>query len=172
MEEIWKNARTPGYSVSSLGRVRSEARVVNRGRYSVSWPEKILKPRPHSGGYLRVQLGGSKDYYIHRLVAEAFLDNPNNLPEVNHIDGVKSNNNVDNLEWVTPSENSRHAYDVGLSRRSLLTVEDKCGNILHTNKTVSELVNLGYHQSAISRCLSGRLKSHMGCIFKRSEYDF
>jgi hypothetical protein len=67
-----------------------------------------LKPQPDKEGYLRVNLQ-AKMYRIHRLVASAFIGNPENKPSVNHKDGVKSNNHVDNLEWVTHKENFQHA---------------------------------------------------------------
>lgn len=68
------------------------------------------------GGYKAIRYN-AKQYSVHRLVAEAFIDNPNNKPEVNHIDGNKDNNNVSNLEWVTHSENIKHAWDTGLRNR-------------------------------------------------------
>lgn len=73
----------------------------------------ILKSHNHTGGYLRGRVNG-KDFYIHRLVATAFVDNPENKGEVNHIDGNKKNNRADNLEWCTSSENKKHAYKTGL----------------------------------------------------------
>ena len=89
--EIWKNIECfEQYSVSNLGNVRNN----QTGR--------ILKPRKHTGGYMRVMLCKDKkhyDYYIHRLVAMAFISNPKNLPEVNHKDEDKTNNVVENLEW-------------------------------------------------------------------------
>lgn len=98
------------------------------GRYTVTetgmvWSSKTkrwLKPRMHTGGYLRVNLytGESpknpKDFYIHRLVGEAFLQKEEGQDEVNHIDGNKTNNNVSNLEWVTDKQNKRHAIETGL----------------------------------------------------------
>ena len=65
---------------------------------------KTLKPRYTKGGYGRVQIDG-KDYYIHRLVAESFIPNPDNKPEVNHINTIKTDNRVENLEWCTQKEN-------------------------------------------------------------------
>ena len=78
---------------------------------------KIIKPYDNGHGYLAVQLwknGKCKQFYIHRLVAAAFIPNPNNYREINHIDGDKTNNSVSNLEWCDRSINVKHAYDTGL----------------------------------------------------------
>lgn len=74
---------------------------------------RILKPQLNSKGYLRVQLCG-KRYFVHRLVAEKYLPNPNNLEQVNHKDGNKTNNNIENLEWVSNQTNRTHAVEHGL----------------------------------------------------------
>lgn len=90
---------------------------------------KILKSYVETNGYKRVVLsidGKRKLYYVHRLLAEAFIDNPENKDCVNHIDGNKLNNSVDNLEWVTYSENTQHAVKTGLHK-----VGENCYNYKH-----------------------------------------
>jgi|APGre2960657404_1045060.scaffolds.fasta_scaffold17497_3 hypothetical protein len=79
--------------------------------------EKQLKPSKDNGGYLGVQVcknGVVKRFLIHRMVGECYLDNVNNLPEINHEDGNKSNNRYCNLKWTTSSDNKKHAYNNGL----------------------------------------------------------
>lgn len=95
------------YHVSNFGRTKS----FYKGKV------KILKPL-FVRGYLHVALyfgGKPKHFQVHRLVAQAFISNPDNKPQVNHIDGNKLDNYVGNLEWATQSENTKHAYDTGLA---------------------------------------------------------
>jgi len=92
-----------GYEISSLGRIKNK-----KG--------KILKQSDNGKGYKKVSLSGIGQKYIHRLVAQYFLTNPENKRTVNHIDGNKSNNNVSNLEWATYSENQIHAKNSGLCK--------------------------------------------------------
>ena len=100
------------YQVSNLGRVKSLARTSFHPKgYIAQYKEKILKQSFERNGYVRVGLsknGKVKSYYVHVLVAEAFIPNPDNLPEVNHIDENKMNNKVDNLEWCDHNYNSNH----------------------------------------------------------------
>ena len=102
MQEIWKDIPNfNGYQASDKGFIFSKKR------------NKILIPHPNEKGYLRVCLhvkGKSTTQKVHRLVALTFLENPNNLPEVNHKDGNKLNNRVDNLEWCTHTHNMREAF--------------------------------------------------------------
>lgn len=102
------------YQVSDFGRVKAIERIKKNQYSSFIVDERILKPAKDKGGYLYVYLNGNKFSYIHRLVAITFLDNPENKEQVNHIDGVKKNNFLNNLEWTTKSENVQHAYDIGL----------------------------------------------------------
>src|SRR5699024_473267 len=101
------------YKVSNLGRVRAIERVI-RGR---TYPDKILSQRMDRYGYLRTSLyknGKPKTMTIHRIVAENFIPNEGRKLTVNHKDGNKLNNKLNNLEWATWSENNQHALDTGL----------------------------------------------------------
>lgn len=109
MEEIWKQIDDGygQYQISTFGRVRSLKRK----------NEKILSLDKDRNGYMNVKLskdGVIQKFKVHRLVALAFIANPDNLPEINHKDGNKANNCINNLEWTTRSQNMKHAYDTGL----------------------------------------------------------
>ena len=108
------------YEVSNLGRVRALARTVLCRNQVCSflrtYPAKLLPAHALEHGYMQVTLnkhGKSKAFLVHRLVAQAFLPNPDNKPEVNHKDRNGSNNAVSNLEWVTKLENMQHALATG-----------------------------------------------------------
>ena len=118
--EIWKDiSGYEKYEVSNFGKVRSRARkcVDTWGRECFR-KTKILSPASDHKGYMFVVLydknQNTKAIKIHRLVAEAFIPNPNEYQQINHIDGNKKNNNKSNLEWCTGSQNIRHAYENGL----------------------------------------------------------
>lgn len=106
---MWRTVcRNPNYGVNEFGEVCSFRQ------------NKVLSPKRNHDGYLRIQLwekGRCEFVAIHRLVAEAFIPNPEGKPFVNHIDSNKQNNLVDNLEWCTQKENINHAWENGLSHR-------------------------------------------------------
>lgn len=106
LEEIWKEVEENNdYLISSKGRVYSLKR------------KTYLKPHKNRDGYLRVWLyknNKKKMVFIHRLVACAYIPNPLNKPQVNHENGIKNDNRVENLSWMTRSENMKHCYDIGL----------------------------------------------------------
>lgn len=118
MEEIWKDIQgyENCYQVSNLGRVRSLTRKINTWYGIRTTRGQILKPLKTNRNYYRVCLKShQKNKYIsiHRLVAEAFLPNPNDYPVINHKDTNTFNNAVSNLEWCTQSHNIKEAYRVG-----------------------------------------------------------
>lgn len=117
IQEVWK--KCPGfedsYEVSNLGTVRSIDRIQAKRRGIIKG--KIISYNLNQKGYPQLRFYKNNIKYVrnpHRLVAIAFIPNPNNLPQVNHIDGNKKNNRVDNLEWVSNSCNQKHAYRLGL----------------------------------------------------------
>lgn len=139
MIEEWKAiVEFPSYQVSSLGRVRNKN-------------GKILTPRRHTAGYLRVSFykdGKNIDKYIHRLVAEAFLPNKDNLPVINHRDEHKDNNNVTNLEWCTQEYNSNYGTGkirMGKSHQKPVKQFDRQGNFIReweSQQEAEEALNL------------------------------
>jgi hypothetical protein len=119
MEEIWKDIIGSNglYQISNLGNVKSLSRTTIRvfkthtSRLPVK--EKILKPvLSNKDGYYRVNISG-KLKSIHRLIAIHFIPNPNNYESINHINAIKTDNSISNLEWCTPSQNTRHAFKIG-----------------------------------------------------------
>lgn len=115
--EIWKPVKgyEKSYIVSNFGNVMSIPREYKSKDGKVFYVDgKTLKKHDDTRGYDRVQLGKHKKERVHRIVANAFIPNPMNLSEVNHKDGNKKNNNVENLEWISHKGNVLHAVETGL----------------------------------------------------------
>lgn len=163
MEEIWKDVvgYEGLYQVSNLGRIKSLI------RYTLNYKcnkEKILNNRISKSGYCYIYLSKNKQikgFRVHRLVAQAFISNPNNLPQVNHKDGNKKNNSVNNLEWCTAKENTNHAERNSLRKRSYKKVNqyDLKGNFIKQWNSLTE-VALFYNKSKTTICnyCKGKLK--------------
>lgn len=168
MQEIWKDIPNYEgfYQISSFGNVRSLDRVIhfqkgNPKRNTFSKGKRI-KNQISNSGYYRTKLCKNqtrKMFSVHRLVAEVFIPNPENKPQVNHIDGNRLNNHVENLEWATMSENVLHAYETGLNyglrgdlsphKRAVLQY-DKNGNFVKRWSCAAEAArNLNCHRQGI-----------------------
>lgn len=158
MNEIWKdiNGYQGVYQVSNLGRVRSLDRMVevfvDDGKrtpftYTQLKKGRILKLRKERCGYIKVDLSINsfdKSYLVHRLVALTFISNIHNKEQVNHKNGIKTDNRVDNLEWCTRLENMRHAYVNGLNHNGK---GEAARNVKLTQKQVDEI-----RQKYIPKC--------------------
>ena len=165
VEKEWRTViEYDKYEVNQFGEIRHKKR------------KQILKPRPNHGGYEYVSFrinGENKNFAIHRIVANAFIPNPNGYMEVNHKDYNKSNNCVDNLEWVTSSSNKNHAYkkiENHITRGKKVEQYTKAGEYVKTYDTVSDAAKaMGCCVSAISNCCLGRAKTSMGFQWRFSE---
>lgn len=135
------------YQISNIGRVKSLERLSKFNNSVGLKKEKILKPFKDSKGYYRIKLSKNaieSTKKIHRLVAFAFLDNLENKPEVNHINGIKDDNRFDNLEWVTSSENTIHALNNNLK---ISQKGSEHGNSKLNEEKVLEIKKIGRSKS-------------------------
>lgn len=178
------------YEVSDLGRVKSLFQIVMWGQHhniERVMPEKILALQiDQSTGYYSVMLTKDKRHTrcsAHRLVAIAFLPNPLGLPEVNHIDTVRTNCLLTNLEWVSRPQNHIHAYKMGhremvrnnmadyarANKSKAVTQLDLSGNVIEVFQSQNDAVRkTGTHQAAISKCIKRKYKTAGGFIWKRA----
>lgn len=168
---LWKDI--PGYEelyqISNTGLVLSKSRFDRLGRY-VS--EKIRKPCSDKDGYLLVTLnkdGVKKTFKAHRLVAEAFIPNPHNYPQINHKDENVKNNEASNLEWCTAKYNCNYG---GHTTKQILTTSkpvlqfDLHNRFVKRWPSTAEVGRYGFNQGNISSCCNGRQKTAYGFVWK------
>lgn len=155
--EIWKDIKgyEGEYQASNLGRIKSLHFNIKNQNY-----ETILKGQDVWNGYLRVTLskkGRTKLFAVHRLVAQTFLENPKNLPVVNHINGDRTDNRIENLEWVTFKENSRRSAEVRKTDRyNSIKVKDNQGNTFNSYREAGRF--WGLNPNTVKRDVLGKTK--------------
>ena len=160
-KEIWKDIEgfEGMYQISNRGNVKSL-------NYNKTGKERILKPNKVSHGYLQVQLhqdGKAKNYYVHRLVAAAFCDNPHGFKEVNHIDEDKTNNCADNLEFCSKSYNNnygtRNKRIAEKRSKPVIAIDKRTGLILEFLSALEAEKETGINNGNIIKCCKGKLNS-------------
>ena len=160
--EIWRDISgfEGHYQVNNIGGVRS----IKQGRI------KILQPVKSHSGYLKVHLSLKSvvlQQSVHRLVAEAFIPNPANLSDVNHLDRVKHNNKEVNLEWISKSHNNLHAYAGEHGRkRKVAQIDPTTNKVVRTVDCISDLKDFGIATPHVTTVCRGRRKTCNGFIFK------
>ena len=171
--EIWKdvNGYEGYYKVSNFGKIKSCLRIVKNGLGNADRiiKSRIIKPYKDNHGYHMVSLskdGKVKKHKVHRLVAEAFISNPENKPTVNHLNEIKYDNRASNLEWATYKENNDHGgHNERVSKTLSKPIEqlDKNGNKISSFESVREAsLATGIHIMNIKSCLAHKNRTYAG----------
>lgn len=144
----WKDVKGfKGYQVSECGNVKSDSRGESSGWVTNKYGHKKVRLYQGDGSY--------KDMYLHRLVAQAFIPNPQNKPEVNHIDNNPLNNEVSNLEWVTHKENMQHAAEQGrMKSKSKKVINIETNEIIESCSIAAE--SIGMKRNTLQYKLNGK----------------
>lgn len=186
MQEEWKDivGYEGIYRVSNQGKVLSLNYGPKGKNHFINNSERVMRQTKSNCGYLQVMLykdGKPKVKYVHRLVAEAFIEKVDGMNQVNHKDGDKTNNSVENLEWVSARQNTRHAINAGL--RPVNQIIGKHGTDNPLTRTVIQCDTNGnvvkiwesceaaakYYstsRNSIRRCINGHRKTHRGYLWK------
>ena len=172
--EVWKSLPgVPGIEASTLGRVRTLDKMVWNGRGTYPIKGRVLKQQDNGNGYLHVVLsmnGKTVTKKVHRLVAETFISNPDNLTEVNHKDCNRANNNVENLEWCTRSYNRQYREKYGVSQTEALgnpvfAINLETLEVSHFRSQSEASRELGVFKQNVNNVIKGIIKQTGGYLF-------
>lgn len=168
-QEIWKPIHNYEgcYEASNKGRIRSVERLVKCKNGTRTSPSTILKPSLGEWGYEQVTLrknGEKETVRINRIIAQTFIPNPNKLPQVNHIDGNKINNCVENLEWCDASHNMKHCFNNHMSDWTTKIKIVETGEVFNSKAECARKIK--GHASSIDACIRGKRKTHKGYHFE------
>ena len=172
MNEIWKNIKDYEgiYQCSNTGKIRTCDRIVTESNGKTQFRRgQEIKPHLNKNGYLQFALNKNakrKMVYVHIIVAQTFLNNPNNLKTVNHKDGNKTNNNIDNLEWCSYSDNNKHSYsilnrsvvDEGASPKPIYVINTESNIISYYPSITAATYGIGLSHTQINRYVHSRKK--------------
>ena len=179
--EIWKDIKGYEglYQVSNMGRVKGIERYVKTKNGIVRHKkEKILKQgissrlQRKSLTVILSREGVQKTFSVHRLIAIAFIPNPENKPQVNHINENPLDNRLTNLEWVTAKENANHGTRnerMGKAHQKPVLQYNLQGELVKRWNSLTECYKNGFWHSSISKCCKGRQKTHKGYVWKYDE---
>ena len=173
--EQWRTAVYDGIVYEGLYKVSNFGRILSLNYNKTGKPE-LMTPRKRKDGYFQVNLRKNGEYKtcsLHRLVAQTFLPNPNNLPQVNHIDQDKTNNRVENLEWKSPKDNCNHGTrneriakantNGKLSKKVLQFTLN--GKLIREWPSIMECERNGFDSGNVCKCCNGKLPHYKGFLW-------
>lgn len=177
MEEIWKDVvgYEGNYLVSNLGRIKAVPHIVTYKDRSYTSKERIMSLQYDACGYLQVRLSKNakkKTQKVHRLVAIAFIPNPDNLPEINHKDENKTNNRVDNLEWCDRNYNMQYGKNTHLQRKPVAQYSLD-GKLIRKYESIKDAaIATGIYPTNIGKCATGRIYNKQKGYYSKTAGGF